>query len=97
MTKHILYAFKNGADGIFLGEYPDDLMYPHIKGKVKDLQKVLEDNNINPKRLTLHRVYIPYFRGLANKLSLFDQEIISINQNHQRADHSAMVLDESSE
>jgi len=94
MAKHILYAFEKGADGIFLGEYPDDLMYPQIKEKVKNLKEVLGENNINPNRLTLHRVYIPYFRGLANKLTLFDQEIISLNQEHQRVDGSAKVLDE---
>nr|WP_319372635.1 ferredoxin:CoB-CoM heterodisulfide reductase subunit HdrA [uncultured Methanobacterium sp.] len=94
MTKHILYAFQKGADGIFLGEYPDDLMYPHLKEKVKHLKKVLEENNINPNRLTLHRVYIPYFRGLANKLTLFDQEISSLNQQYQKEDRSAKVLDE---
>ncbi len=86
MIKHILYAFENGADGIFLGEYPDDIMYPHIKEKVKQLKKVLEESNINPNRLTLHRVYIPYFRGLANKLTLFDQKIISLNQDQYTAD-----------
>jgi len=94
MAKHILYAFKKGADGIFLGEYPDDLMYPQIKEKVKNLKEVMGENNINPNRLTLHRVYIPYFRGLANKLTLFNQEIISLNPEHQRADDSAKVLDE---
>jgi heterodisulfide reductase subunit A1 len=94
MSKHILHAFRKGADGIFLGEYPDDLMYPHIKEKVESLKKELERNNIDSRRLTLHRVYIPYFRGLANKLILFDQEIISLNSDNQGADHSAKVLDE---
>jgi heterodisulfide reductase subunit A len=87
MPKHVLHAFRNGVDGIFLGEYPDDLMYPNIK-------KELAKNNINTNRLTLHRVYIPYFRGLANKLTLFDQEIISLNSDNQRVDHSEKVLDE---
>ncbi|MBI5460372.1 ferredoxin:CoB-CoM heterodisulfide reductase subunit HdrA [Methanobacterium sp.] len=94
MAKHILYAFEKGADGIFLGEYPDDLMYPQMKEKVKHLKGVLGENNINPNRLTLHRVYIPYFRGLANKLTLFDQEIISLNPEHHETDGSAKVLDE---
>ncbi len=94
MMKHILYALENGADGIFLGEYPDDLMYPHLKEKVKQLKQVLEEKNINPNRLTIHRVYIPYFRGLANKLTIFDQEISSLDQQHKREDNSAKVLDE---
>jgi heterodisulfide reductase subunit A len=93
MPKHFLYAFQKGAEGIFLGEYPDDLMYPYIKEKVKSLKKQLAENNIDPNRLTLHRVYIPYFRGLANKLTLFDQKIISLNQDHHHEDHSAKVLD----
>jgi heterodisulfide reductase subunit A len=94
MPKHVLHAFRNGVDGIFLGEYPDDLMYPNIKEKFESLKKELAKNNINTNRLTLHRVYIPYFRGLANKLTLFDQEIISLNSDNQRVDHSEKVLDE---
>ena len=38
MPKHIIYAFENGADGIFLGEYPDDIMYPSIQEKVQQFQ-----------------------------------------------------------
>ncbi len=93
MAKHILYAFKKGADGIFFGEYPDDLMYPHIKEKVKSLKKEMEENNINPNRLTLHRVYIPYFRGLANKLTTFDGTITSLDLENQGVNHNAKVLD----
>lgn len=96
MTKHILYAFKMGADGIFLGEYPDDILYHHLKDKVKDLKKTLEEQNIDPNRLTLHRVYIPYFRGLANKLKLFDQKISSLNQL-QLEDNNEKFVDESLE
>ncbi len=75
MSKHVLYAFKKGADGIIMGEYPYSPLYKKTKEKVNDLKKELVKNNINPDRLELFKVYIPYFRGLANKFEDFDGRI----------------------
>ncbi len=75
MVKHILHAFENGADGIFLGEYPDDLMYPDIEKKVQEFKSELIKNGIDPDRLIYYKVYAPYFRGLATKFYEFEQKV----------------------
>lgn len=75
MPKHILYAFENGADGIFLGEYPDDVIYPDIQKKVQEFKSAMIKNGIDPDRLMYYKVYAPYFRGLAAKFEEFDKLI----------------------
>ncbi len=80
MPKHILHAFKMGVDGIIMGEYPYNPMYSHTKDKIKGLKEELVKNNINPDRLAFYKVYIPYFRGLANKFKDFDDEIKCIEE-----------------
>lgn len=75
MHEHIIFAFENGADGIFLGEYPDDIMYPAILEKVQEIRSELIKNSIDPDRLMYYKVYAPYFRGLANKLTEFDKQV----------------------
>ena len=78
MPKHIIYAFENGADGIFLGEYPDDVMYPSIQEKVNQFRSALIKNSIDPDRLMYYKVYAPYFRGLASKLTKFDKQVSKV-------------------
>jgi len=72
MSKHLLHAFQNGADGIIMGEYPYNPMYARTKKRIDDLKGVLSENNIDPDRLVFYKVYIPYFRGLANKFNDFN-------------------------
>ena len=79
MPKHIIYALENGADGIFIGEYPGDLMYEEVERKMKVIQKQIAENDMNPERLEFSNVYIPYFRGLAEKLKNFDEKIKKIS------------------
>jgi heterodisulfide reductase subunit A len=78
MPKHIIYAFENGADGIFLGEYPDDVMYPSIQEKVQQFRSALIKNSIDTDRLMYYKVYAPYFRGLANKFYEFDKQVSKV-------------------
>jgi heterodisulfide reductase subunit A len=75
MIKHILYAFENGADGIFLGEYPDDLVYPDIQEKVHEFKAELIKNGIDPDRLMYYKVYAPFYRGLAAKFEEFNRQV----------------------
>lgn len=75
MPKHILSAFEHGADGIIMGEYPYNPMYSRTKEKIEGLKELLVKNNINPDKLAFNKVYIPYFRGLANKFNEFDNKI----------------------
>lgn len=75
MIKHILFAFENGADGIFLGEYPDDLVYPDIEKKIHEFKSELIKNGIDTDRLMYYKVYAPYFRGLAAKFEEFNGQV----------------------
>jgi heterodisulfide reductase subunit A len=79
MPKHIIYALENGADGIFIGEYPGDLMYHEVEKKIENIKKQIKKHGMNPERLKFSNVYIPYFRGLANKFKEFDTEIKALN------------------
>ena len=78
MPKHIIYALENGADGIFIGEYPGDLMYSEVERKMNNIRNDILDHNMDPERLQFARVYIPYFRGLADKFKDFDNKIQSL-------------------
>ncbi|MCL2157644.1 MAG: hydrogenase iron-sulfur subunit [Methanobrevibacter sp.] len=79
MPKHIIYALKNGADGVFIGEYPGDLMYHEVEKKMNQIRKEIAANGMNPERLLFSNVYIPYFRGLAEKFKKFDKKIESLS------------------
>ncbi len=75
---HMQHALENSADGIFIGEYPGDLMYDEVENKIERLRNRLERRGINRERIMFSKVYIPYFTGLANKLIAFDKEIAEL-------------------
>lgn len=77
--RHILFALENGADGIFIGEYPGDLMYDEVERKIDNLKDRISNDGGNPDRIAFSKVYIPYFTGLAKKLNDFDNKIKSLN------------------
>ena len=76
--RHIKYALTHGADGVFLGEYPDNFKHDEIRENVKIMEKHLEEDGINPERLIIHSVFIPYFRGLARQFTEFDETLKSL-------------------
>ena len=73
--RHVKYALTHGADGVFLGEYPDNARHNEIRENVLIMKKHLEEDGINPDRLLIHGVFIPYFRGLASQFKEFDDEL----------------------
>ena len=73
--EHIQFALENGADGVFIGEFPGDLMYDEVERKIEGVKESISEMNQNPERLTFSKVYIPYFSGLARKLNDFDRKI----------------------
>ena len=44
------------------------------------MKRKLEDEGINPDRLIIHGVFIPYFRGLSKQFFEFDEQLRQINQ-----------------
>jgi heterodisulfide reductase subunit A len=78
--RHVKYALTHGADGVFLGEYPDNARHNEIRENVIVMKKHLEEDGINPDRLLIHGVFIPYFRGLASQFKQFDDNLRLLNQ-----------------
>ncbi|MDR2545382.1 MAG: hydrogenase iron-sulfur subunit [Methanobrevibacter sp.] len=78
MPKHIIHALKNNADGVFIGEYPGDLMYDEVEKRIGNMKQKIQEYGINSERLHFSTVYIPYFTGLARKFKEFDDKIKSL-------------------
>ena len=73
--RHVKYALTHGADGVFLGEYPDNARHKEIRENVLLMKQHLKADGINPDRLIIHGVFIPYFRGLAGQFKEFDDQL----------------------
>lgn len=80
--RHILHAIENGVDGIFIGEYPGDLMYDEVERKIEEIKERIAKQGANPERLEFSKVYIPYYTGLAKKLQDFDKKIERLNNEN---------------
>lgn len=79
--RHIKFALENGADGVFIGEFPGDLMYEEVEKKIERVKEKIALENQNPERIAFSKVYIPYFTGLAKKLTNFDKKIEELNES----------------
>ena len=79
--KHIHYALDNGADGVFIGEFPGDLMYDEVERKIQGVKDRIEELGEDSERLTFSKVYIPYFSGLARKFNEFDAKIAELDNS----------------
>ncbi len=71
--KHVKHALTSGASGVFLGEYPDSPSHEEVRANIADMKKQLEEEGIDPNRLMVHSVFVPYFRGLRNQFAEFDE------------------------
>ena len=77
--RHIQYALENGADGVFIGEFPGDLMYDEVENKIQRVKNRIEELGEDPERVAFSKVYIPYFSGLARKFNEFDVKIAELD------------------
>ncbi|MBM3304353.1 MAG: hydrogenase iron-sulfur subunit [Candidatus Aminicenantes bacterium] len=78
--QHILYAFKEGADGVFLGGcHPGDCHY--VEGNYKTLRrialfkKMLADLGIDPRRLRLEWISAAEGKKYAETMNEFTEQI----------------------
>ncbi len=53
---HIKHALDNGADGVFIGEFPGDLMYDEVERKIERVKTEIASVNENPNRLEFSKV-----------------------------------------
>jgi F420-non-reducing hydrogenase iron-sulfur subunit len=78
--QHILYAFRQGADGVFIGGcHPGDCHY--VEGNYKTLRRVtllknvLRDLGIDPHRLRLEWISAAEGRKFAETMDVFTKQI----------------------
>ena len=85
--QHILYAFKEGADGVFLGGcHPGDCH--HVEGNYKTLRRItlfktmLKDLGIDPKRLRLEWISSAEGKKYAETMDEFTEQIRALGPLH---------------
>ncbi len=85
--QHILYAFKEGADGVFIGGcHPGDCHY--VEGNYKTLRRVtlfhvmLRDLGIDPKRLRLEWISAAEGKKYAATMDEFTEQIRALGPLH---------------
>lgn len=85
--QHILYAFKEGADGVFIGGcHPGDCHY--VEGNYKTLRRValfkvmLQDLGIDPKRLRLDWISAAEGKKYAATMDEFTEQIRALGPLH---------------
>jgi len=73
--EHLIYALKNGAAGIFLGDgttnSPEGAVKANVAKRVEELKKVLAREGIDPGRIFYYEAYLPHYRGLAMRMEQF--------------------------
>jgi F420-non-reducing hydrogenase iron-sulfur subunit len=99
--QHILYAFKEGADGVFLGGcHPGDCHY--VEGNYKTLRRItlfkimLRDLGIDPKRLRLEWISAAEGKKYADTMNEFTEQIRALGplQLNDKALAQEVVKDE---
>jgi len=90
--EHILWAFKKGADGVFVGGcHPGDCHYQNGNYKTRRrlflLKKVVEDFGISPDRLRLEWISASEGRKFAHVMNEFIEQVralgpLRIGGNH---------------
>ncbi|MBN2417146.1 hydrogenase iron-sulfur subunit [bacterium] len=85
--QHILYAFKNGADGVFIGGcHPGDCHY--VEGNYKTLRRVtlfkrmMEDFGIDSRRLRLEWISAAEGKKYVDTMNEFSEQIRALGPLH---------------
>jgi heterodisulfide reductase subunit A len=73
--KHLIYALKKGALGVFLGDgttnSPEGAIKANVAKRVEELKKALASEGIDPGRIFYYEAYLPHYRGLAVRMGRF--------------------------
>jgi len=99
--QHILYAFREGADGVFIGGcHPGDCHY--VEGNYKTLRRItlfkimLQDLGIDPRRLRLEWISAAEGKKYAKTMDEFTEQVRALGplQLNDKALTSEVVKDE---
>lgn len=101
--KHIIYAFKMGAAGVFLGDGTGNASGSYLKErltqKVDEFKEGASLNGIDPEKICFYEAYLPHYKGLASKLKEFsglikDKGYIQNNCANKNKKHSKKTIKE---
>ncbi len=83
--KHLLYAFENGAIGVFLGDGLGNVSggqdKDRIKIKVEELKIGLKTKKIDPDKIWFYEAYLPHYKGMASNLKEFSEQLKHAKKN----------------
>jgi len=78
-VKHLIYGFKRGAKGIFLGDgtanASGESLNEKLNEKLNELVEGISAEGIDPSRVYFYQAYLPHYKGLANKLKEFSKSL----------------------
>lgn len=96
-VKHLLYAFRKGVTGIFLGDgtvnASGGAIRANVSKRVEEFKKGVADAGIDPDRVYYYEAYLPHFRGLAARMDRFARQL-NIRSESSHADRTEMLLAE---
>ena len=96
-SKHIIYAFKMGASGIFLGDGTGNAAGSQVSEelmlKVEKLKDEVEKAGIDPEKIYFYEAYLPHYKGLASKLKEFSSSVKDRTYNKNKK-HSKKTIKE---
>ena len=82
-VKHLLYAFRMGTLGIFLGDgtgnIAGNLTDEKLIEKVQELKEGVSKAGISPEKIFFYPAYLPHHKGLASKLKDFSKLLTGID------------------
>ena len=83
--KHLLYAFENGAIGVFISDGLGNVSGGHdkdrIRVKVDELKIGLKYNDIDPDKIWFYEAYLPHYKGMASNLKEFSEQLKQASKN----------------
>lgn len=97
--KHISYAFKNGAAGIFLGDGTGNASGYYLKErlaqKVEEFKEKASSIGIDPEKICFYEAYLPHYKGLASKFKEFSGVIkVQTNYVNKNKKYSKKIIKE---
>ena len=91
-AQHILYAFREGADGVFIGgcHTPSDCHYQRgnfkAERRIALLKKYVEQMGLNPDRIRLEWISASEGEKFANTMTEFTERIRQLGPSPLRGD-----------
>ncbi len=81
--KHLLYAFKKGAKGVFLGDgtanSSDAADGDNVAKHVEWLRRCVAETGVDPRRIYYYEAYLPHYKGMVSRLTTFNDQLNALD------------------